>query len=253
MKTYIYAINGDRKTQIDLPIHFSEPVREDLIKRAVLALQSRKRQRYGADPKAGTRQGAATPKRRKKYKTTYGRGLSRIKRKYMWHRGGQFGWVGAFVANAVSGRKAFPPKAEKIFAEKINNKERRKAIRSAIAATAEKGIIVEDSIEALKKTKDVKKTLVKLKLKEDLMRTEKKKVRAGRGKTRGRKYRRKVGPLIVVGKDCELVIAGRNIAGIDICNIHSLNAENLAPGCLPGRRTIWTEGAIKKLKEGLFL
>jgi len=269
MKTNIYSVTGAKKAQIALPSQFNESIRVDLIKRAVLAQQSHGYQPYGSDPLAGTRQGEATPKRRRKYRTTYGRGVSRIKRKFSWHRGTQFSFIGAFVASAVGGRKAFPPQAIKVIAEKINKKERHKSICSAIAATTKKALIekrghkvtdaksiplvVEDKLEALKKAKDVKTTLTKLGLSKELARVSKRKVRAGRGTMRGRKYKTKVGPLIIVSKACDAVKAARNLPGVDVTQVSDLSAELLAPGTQPGRLTVWTKGAIERLgKEWLF-
>lgn len=270
VKTNVYSITGTKKKgKVSLPSQFQEPIRGDLIRRAVLAQQSHRRQQYGADPNAGTRQGDATPKRRQSYGTTYGYGVSRIKRKIMSRSGLRFRWVGAFVASARGGRKAFPPTAEKKFAEKINKKERRKAIRSAIAATVEKELVgarnhqikdaknvplvVENKIEKLKKAKDVKAALEKLGLASELERVSRRKVRAGRGKTRGRKYKTKVGPLVVVGKKCPVIKAARNLLGVDVATVDSLNAELLAPGAVAGRLTVWTKNAIERLnKEGIF-
>ena len=80
-----------------------------------------------------------------------------------------------------------------------------------------------------------------------------KKIRAGRGKTRGRKYKTKKGPLIVVADKCALQKSAKNIPGVDITTISSVNAELLAPGYVPGRLTIFTDKAIEKLdKEKLF-
>jgi len=269
MKTNVMSVDGKKKTEIELPIQFSEPVRLDLIKRAVLASQSKQYQPYGADPRAGTKQGDATPKRRRKYRTTYGSGMSRIKRKTMWHRGTRFARMGAFVANAVGGRKAFPPIAEKIIIEKINKKENRKAIRSALAATSVRELVearnhqvadikslplvVEDKLEDLKKTKEVKDALVKLGLKTELDRVTQKKVRAGRGTTRGRKYSTKKGPLIVVGKSCALEKSAKNLPGADIVQVKNLNAELLAPGTHAGRLTVFTKSSLELMqKEGMF-
>ncbi len=270
-KISVYSVSGKVVGDMDMPKQFNEPVRSDLIKRAVLAQQSHKFQQYGADPRAGTRQGEATPKRRKKYRTTYGYGISRIKRKIAWRRGLRFGWVGAFVANAIGGRKAFPPQANKVLAEKINTKERRKAIRSAIAATIFKDfvearnhqiadlkdrrliIVYEDKFEDLKKSKDVKAALIAIGLGKELERASKKKVRAGRGTMRGRRYKKKIGPLIVVSKKCDAIKAARNLPGVDVITVESLNAELLAPGTVPGRLTVWTKNAMHRLsKEGLF-
>lgn len=268
-KVDVFSISGEKLSQIDLPQQFSEPVREDLIRRAVLAIHSHNRQPYGADPLAGTRQGYAVPKRRKSFKTTYGKGLSRVARKHLWHKGSQFGWVGAFATNTVKGRKAFPPKVEKIVAEKINKKERRKAIRSAIAATAHREIVakrnhqihdvkelpmvVEESFEIQMKTKDIRAILEKFGLKKELERVGEKKVRPGKGKMRGRRFKIKKGPLIVVSKNCDAIRASKNILGLDAVEVKKLNAEMLAPGAQAGRLVIWTKPALEMLaKERLF-
>lgn len=268
MKVPVLSIEGQKISDVDLPIQFSEPVREDLIKRAALAVMSAQHQAYGTDPQAGLRQGKALPKRRRKYGGTYGKGISRVARKVMWHRGEQFGWVGARGAQTVKGIKAFPPKVGKIFWEKINKKENRKAIRSAIAATsvfelvARKHklgnikivpIVMDSKIEDIKKTREAYKLLKSLGLKEELIRTKEKKIRAGKGKGRGRKYKIKVGPLIVVSKNCNLQKAAANLVGIDVVAVKNINAALLAPAAMPARLTIWTKSAIELMeKEKLF-
>ena len=169
MKADILDLNANKIESMELPSQFEEPLRLDLIKKAVLAVQNNKRQPYGAFPEAGKRQAVRISKRRRDYKTSYGHGISRSPRKVTWHRGRQFGWVGAFAPNTVGGRKAHPPKAEKDFSKKINIKERRKAIRSALSATfnldlikkrnhqipIEFPFVIEDKFESLEKTKDV--------------------------------------------------------------------------------------------------
>lgn len=246
-KTEVLRVNGGKTSEIELPIQFVEPLREDLIRKAVRALQISRKQAYGHDPMAGKRQGYTTPKRRKKFKTTYGKGISRIRRKHLWSRGSQFRWVGAYVANAISGRKAFAPTSDKNTLLKINKKERRKAIRSAISAS--KYVIIDAKIEALKKTQDVEKSLNSNKLDKELVRAKSKKVRAGVGTRRGRKYKTKVGPLMIFSKACPAMIAAENLAGIDVVIVNNLNAELLAPGGQTGRTTVWSSDAIKKLKE----
>jgi large subunit ribosomal protein L4e len=254
IKVDVYSTTGVKAGQVELPIQFSEPVRFDLIKRAILSIQTNRRQRYGADPLAGTKQGNATSKRRNRYKTTYGSGVSRIKRKYSFHRGRQFGWIGAFVANATSGRKAFPPKSEKVFAEKINKKELRKAVRSAMSANIETIKIIDDKFMDIKKTKEVQNVLEKFGLGEEIAKSKDKKIRAGKGTRRGRKYVRRKGPLVVISKEAEVSKALRNIPGVDIINVKKLNAEILCPGIRPRRASIWTKEAIEILtKEKLYL
>jgi large subunit ribosomal protein L4e len=269
MKVPVLSVEGQKISDVELPVQFSEPVREDLIKRAALAVMSAQHQAYGTDPLAGLRQGKALPKRRRKYGGTYGKGISRVARKVMWHRGEQFGWVGARGAQTVGGIKAFPPKVGKIFWEKINKKENRKAIRSAISATsilelvAKKHklgnikivpLIIEDKFEALKKSKEVYKHLKTLGLSEELARTKEKKIRAGKGKGRGRKYKTKIGLLIIVSKSCNLQKAAANLAGIDVVTIKNINAALLAPAAMPARLTIWTKSALETMeKEKLFI
>lgn len=266
MKTAILNLEGKEVKQIELPKQFNEPVREDLIKRAVQVIQSHKKQSYGAKEGAGMRYSSDISKRRRKYRGCYGHGGSRTPRKVLSRNGEQFNWEGATAPNTKGGRRAHPPKSEKKIELKINEKERKKAIRSAIAATAildivkkrghqiEKlNMIIENGLEDINKTKDAKKLLESLQLTKELERVKEKKVRAGKGKLRGRKYTKKKGPLLVVSKKCNLIKSAKNIAGIEIATVESLNAELLAPGTKPGRLTIWSEAAIQRLdKEKLF-
>ncbi len=267
MKVKILSTAKIEKGNVELPVQFKELIRPDLVKRAVEAVQSKNYQPYGSHPEAGMRASAKLSRRRHDYRGSYGFGISRVPRKILSRRGTRFSWVGAVAPGTVSGRRAHPPKAEKIWEKKINKKERRKAIRSAIAATVVKELvserghvlpdnypfIIEDKIESMTKTKDVKECLTKLGFKGDLERTQEKSIRSGKGKTRGRKYRKKKGLLIVVSKECQLIKSANNIPGIDIQVVSSLNAELLAPGGNIGRMTLYTEGAIARLSnEKLF-
>jgi large subunit ribosomal protein L4e len=76
------------------------------------------------------------------------------------------------------------------------------------------------------------------------------KLRAGKGKLRGRRHRQRRGPLVVYnptedGK--ELSLAFRNIAGVETCSVFALNLLQLAPGGHLGRFVIWTSSAFKAL------
>lgn len=266
MKIKILSIENAKIGEIDLPRQFDEDVRPDLIKRAVLAVQS-KRKAYGSDPMAGKKASAELSRRRRNYKGSYGHGISRVPRKIMSRRGTRMNWVGAFAPGTVGGRRAHPPKAGKIWEQKINKKEKKKAIRSALAATLkpelvkirghllpkEYPFILEDKFEEINKTKDVKKVLENIGLKEELVRVSERKVRAGKGKTRGRKYKTKRGLLIVVSKDCKIKDSAKNLLGLEVVNVNGLNTEILAPGTFPGRLTIFTKSAIERIgKEKLF-
>jgi len=262
----ILGLDKKEMGNTELPVQFSEEIRPDLIKRAVLTLQANKRQPYGAKEGAGQRHSAYLSKRRKSYRGTYGIGQSRTPRKVMSRKGRRLRYVGAVAPQTVGGRRAHPPKAEKIYAKRINDKERRKAIRSAISATVisnlveqkhllpdEYPLIIDKKLENIATTKDVKTTLLNLGLVKELERCKVKKIRAGKGKSRGRKYKTKTGPLIVVSNECKLLKSAQNIPGVDVVIVNNLNAETLAPGAVPGRLTLWTQKSIEKLsKDKLF-
>ncbi len=261
----ILDLENKEKGKIKLPKQFEEELRVDLIKRAVLAIMSHKRQPYGAFPEAGKRASGRISKRRHNYRGCYGLGISRVPRKIFSRRGTRMNWAGAIVPGTVGGRRAHPPKSDKIFWQKINRKERLMAIRSAIAATINTDLvkkrghkvsdnypfIVDQSIENLDKTKNVKDILGKLGLKNEIERTHERKIRAG--KSRVSRYKTKKGVLIVVSKDCKLIKSAANITGVEVCDVKNINTDLLAPGAVPGRLTLWSKGAIELLgKEKLF-
>ena len=123
----VLDLENKEKGKIKLPKQFEEGVRPDLIKRAVLAIRSHKRQSYGASPEAGKRASVKVSKRRRNYRGCYGLGISRTPRKIFSRRGTRMNWQGAFAPGTVGGRQAHPPKAERIWWQKINKKERKKA------------------------------------------------------------------------------------------------------------------------------
>lgn len=267
MKLNILDSSNNKVGELKLPSQFEEAPRPDLIHRAVLAIQSHNRQPYAASEGAGKRASAKLSRRRRKYRGSYGFGISRVPRKILTRRGTRMNWVGAFAPGTVGGRRAHPPKMEKLWENKMNEKERKKAIRSAIAATTIKNIVEErghlvpdnypflldDKFESIDKTKTVISSFKKLGLENELARVEDKSIRAGRGKSRGRKYRTKKGPLIVVSGPGKLSKAASNIPGVDVVEVKSLNAELLAPGGKPGRMTLWTSSAINAIeKEKMF-
>jgi large subunit ribosomal protein L4e len=164
----------------------------------------------------------------------------------------------------VGGRQAHPPKSEKNIIRSINKKERHFAIRSAVAATGDKilvtsrghstddvlnfPLVVVDEIEEIEKSTDIQEAFLQLGLWHDVERVKKGiKVRAGRGKSRGRRLKRGKGPLIVVGEDKGIVKAARNLPGVDVIRSRFLGSELLAPGTHPGRLTLWSESAFKEL------
>jgi large subunit ribosomal protein L4e len=263
MDVTIMGIEGKPQGKKALPAQFSETVRPDLIKRAVLALQSRQRQPYGASPEAGKRASAELSRRRHDYRGAYGFGISRVPRKIHSRRGTRMYWVGAVAPGTVGGRRAHPPKAEKRWEQKMNKKENKLAVRSALAATMSQEwverrghtvpkdfpFILDDKLEGISKTKQVRDALAACGLELGGKRT----IRAGKGKLRGRKYKIQRGVLIVTSEGCPLAKSAANLQGVEVATIDSLNAGLLAPGCHPGRLTLYTAASINKLeKDRLF-
>jgi large subunit ribosomal protein L4e len=238
--------------KINLPNVFSTPLRPDVIKRAVLAIQSNKIQPQGRDPMAGKKTSAES--------RGTGSGIARVPRV----KGGS-GRAG-FAPSTVGGRQPHPPKTEKIIVKNIPKKEAKLALFSAIAATAQKEtvasrghnikdvvqfpIIVDDALESLTKTQEVEDALASLGMLPDLTRVrDSRKVRAGKGKHRGRKMKQAVGPLVVITEANALSNAASNISGVEVTTVKNLNTEMLAPGTHPGRLTLWTNGAIETLNK----
>lgn len=247
MKAQVRRLTGEIAHELDLPEIFNEEYRPDLIKRAVLALQSTRFQPHGTDPYAGIRTSAES--------WGSGRGVAQIPRIKSGSRA-------ARVPQAVGGRVAHPPKAAKVLVKRINRKEKQKALRSAIAASispdlvSSRGhmfegdlpIVLEDQFEGISRTDDVISALSAIGVYADIERAKAgRKVRAGRGTSRGRRYKRRKSVLIVTGS--EPLKAARNLAGVDAVTVDQLNTEMLAPGTHAGRLTVWTESAIKRLED----
>ena len=260
MKVKIYGLDGAHAGETELPAVFKTSYRPDVIKRAVLAQQSARRQAYGTDTLAGLRSSAHYHGSRHYRFTMMNKEMSRIPRIH-----GKVGYL-AFRArvapHAVKGRMAHPPKAEKIWTQKINTAERRLAIRSALAATTNNDllkirghtsvspIIFVNEFESMKSTKQIYALLEKI-MAQELSRAEEKKVRAGRGTMRGRRYTKKKGPLVVLSNSCAALKASKNIPGIDAVSVSNLNAELLAPGTQSGRLLVTTEAALHAMQSKL--
>jgi len=247
----VYDLEGNVVDTITLPPIFSAPVRPDLIRRAVLALLTSRLQPKGTNPLAGKRTTAES--------WGVGYGVARVPR----IKGGT---RAALVPQAVGGRRAHPPRVDKKIREYINEKEKRLATVSALAATADpmfvgrrghrieavKQIppIVVDELEEISRTSEVRRVLAALGLWDDVMRAARgRRVRAGKGKMRGRRYKTPKSLLIVVARDAGIRLAARNLPGVDVTTARMLNVVDLAPGGHPGRLTLYTVSAIEELAK----
>jgi large subunit ribosomal protein L4e len=247
----VFNLDGKRVESIRLPNVFKTTLRPDVIKRAGVAMQSHRVQPQGRDAMAGKRTTAKS--------WGVGHGMSRIPRLRQIRRA-------ALAPGTVGGRATHPPVVEKKFKKKITKKEKRMALFSAIAATGSKEtvamrghevddvldfpLVAAEDIQGIKKTKALKEVLINLGVWSDVYRVrESIKIRAGKGKMRGRRKKMATGPLIVISRNDGIVEAARNLAGVDVAYVKNLNAELLAPGTHPGRLTVWTKSSVEELKN----
>jgi len=253
MKTKIL---GTQK-EIELPQIFNSPIREDIVKKVHDSLFSK--QRYAVSPLAGRQSSKHKQSHaRRKFKTLYGKGISRVPRKALWRRGDQFYWVAVYSPGIRGGRAAHPPKID-IRPRRINKKEKIIALKSCFAATASKDIlqknypklklssfplIIESSLLD-KKTKEIFKFIEDQKIEIKA----KKKIRPGIGKTRGRKYKNTRKVLLILAKKEASKIQKLKGLNLKITNTTQLNIKELSLNGKPGKLAIYTENALNDLKE----
>ncbi|HUK74228.1 MAG TPA: 50S ribosomal protein L4, partial [Nitrososphaerales archaeon] len=173
----VLDMSGKPADAIDLPSAFSTPLRPDLVQRAWWILHSHGLQPYGRDPMAGNRTSAETGN------PPTGRGVSRIPR--IKGAGSSKSGQAGGVASIVGGRLPHPPRSEKVIYRKINVKERKLALNTAIAFTADAAavgwrghkigklkfpVVVSDDLEALEKTAALEAFLADLGLTDELTR-----------------------------------------------------------------------------------
>jgi len=234
---------------------FQGEVRSDLIRRAVTAAQANRRQPYGPGRRSGAKHSVRWSGK--------GHGVSRVPR----IRGSM---TGAQAPGTVGGRRAHPPRVEKVWAKKVNENERRLARNAALAAVKEVTIVsarghafkeelslpvvIEDGIETLQPdggaTQEGVKILDRLGVYADVERAKDgRHVRAGRGKMRGRRYRQPRSLLVVVKDPAKVRRLFGNLPGVEVVSPAGLSAEVLAPGGDPGRLTMFSEGALEVLRS----
>ncbi|MEM0158023.1 MAG: 50S ribosomal protein L4 [Thermoplasmataceae archaeon] len=248
LKVNVYTIDGKVSKQIQLPPIFETEPREDIIRKAFRAVSLSGRQPYGSYPLAGMR--------RVGHNAGPGHGIARLPRT-------SGSSVAVLLASFRGGKSAHSPRSSKVLFKGINKKERRLAIASALSLSAVKEkvsgrghrfnqdltlpVVVEDSLEAIRKTKDARAFLETIGLYDDVMRAkEGTKIRAGRGKMRGRPYRVPKS-ILVVGSSVQSLRSFSSLPGVDVASRNSLSLAKLAPGGVAGRLTIFTESAIKQL------
>jgi len=239
---------------VALPAVFRAPIRTDIVNFVHDQMRRNKRQAHAVSTKAGEQTSAES--------WGTGRAVARIPRVRGGgtHRSGQ----GAFGNMCRGGRMYAPLKVWRKWHRKINLKQRRYALVSALAASAvpslvlarghsietvpEIPLVLSDKIQDLKKTKEAVAVLRKVGAWSDILKVyASKHTRAGVGKMRNRRTVMKRGPVVIYDKDNGLKKAFRNIPGVSLLSVERLNLLRLAPGGHVGRFVMWTESAFKKL------
>lgn len=251
----VISVQGEQSsTQLPLPSVFSAPVRPDIVHSVFVRINKNKRQAYAVAENAGHQTSAES--------WGTGRAVARIPRVGGGgtHRSGQ----AAFGNMCRGGRMFAPTKTWRRWHVKVNHNEKRYATASAIAASAvtslvlarghrvenvkELPLVVGNEFESVQKTKEAVAVLKAVGAHKDVVKVIKsKKMRAGKGKLRGRRFTQRRGPLVVYGEDKGLVKALRNIPGVETSSVKHLGLLQLAPGAHLGRFIIWTQSAIEAL------
>ncbi|CAK0814590.1 unnamed protein product [Prorocentrum cordatum] len=241
---------------IPMPAVLTSPLRPDLVRYIHTAVSKNKRQAYAVTPRAGYETAAES--------WGTGRAVARIPRAPGGgtHRAGQ----AAFGNQARGGGMFCPTKIWRRWHRRVNVTQKRHAVATCLAASAlpplvmarghrigaisELPLVVSSGAESIQKTKQAVELLKSVGCAEELQRViDSKKVRAGKGKMRNRRYTMRKGPVVIYDEDNGIVRAFRNVPGVDTMCVTRMNLLKLAPGGNFGRFVIWTEGAFKKLDE----
>lgn len=241
--------------EVRLPPVFRAPIRNDIVQFVHSNLSRNTRQAHGVDPQAGMKHSAES--------WGTGRAVARVPR--VGGSGTSRSGQAAFANFARKGRMAFPLHTWRRWHRKVNLRQRRHALASALAATAvpplvlarghrimnipQLPLVVDTSANKISKTKEAVALLKNLGAFDDVERViNARRVKAGRGKVRGGRYKHRCGPLVVVADDmATLGRALRNVPGVSVINVNRLNIRHLAPGAQVGRFCIFTEDAFRAL------
>ena len=257
MKAQSLTLSGSKESEIELPMVFLTPFRKDLIHKAFVNMSSNQFQKQGRHPTAGMDVVARSND------PPTGHGTSRIAR-MRGGGGGRQGEAGG-VASTRGGRQAHPPTVMKNIIKKLNKKENKLALCSAIAATSSKKIIesrghkiekiesfplvVSDDIEKISKASEMKKILAALNLTQDVNRLNSRKARSGKSALRGRATKVGKSILFVTKDPSKLSKACGSFPGVEACSAKNLSVLDLAPGSVPIRLTVYSKGAIDEISK----
>jgi len=246
----VYSATGEVQGNVRLPDVYRVPVRKDLIHRVFMSEFTAAIQPKGRDPMAGMRTTAVS--------LGIHHGLARVPRV----KGSTRARLAPFVRG---GRLAHPPRVDENIKEEVNKLERLMGTMSALAATAYVDLvrtrghvfeasavpIVVDSavLQSVKRTREARELLKKLGVYSDVERAaEGTKVRAGKGKMRGRRYVEPKSVLFVLEDHASpFAIAVKGLPGVDVVEPQLVSVLELAPGGVPGRLTVVTTKSLELL------
>jgi len=251
----VHGSDGKATTQTRLPAVFTAPIRNDLVQAVHTNMAKNKLQPHAVSRHAGEQTSAES--------WGTGRAVARIPRVPGGgtHRAGQ----GAFGNMCRGGRMFAPTKIWRRWHRRTNKNQKRYAVCSALAATAHPSLVMarghriesvpeiplvvaNEATTDLNKTKQAVGLLKALRAYADVDKVKDTvKMRAGKGKMRNRRRVKRKGPLIVYNKKTAALKAFRNLPGIEMCSVDSLNLLQLAPGGHLGRFCIWFKDAFDKL------
>lgn len=250
----VFSLSGEKCGETSLPSVMTAPIRSDLVQFVHTNMAKNARQAYAVSIKAGKQVTAES--------WGTGRAVARIPR--VGGGGTSRSGQGAYGNMCRGGHMFAPTKTWRRWHRKINIPQKRYAVASAVAATAvpalvmarghridstpEIPLVVESSLQATLKTSQAKSILQSLGAYDDVEKVvDSKKIRAGKGKMRNRRYVMRRGPLIIYKSNDGVERAFRNLPGVELCCVDRLNLLQLAPGGHMGRFCIWSQAAVEAL------
>lgn len=250
----VFSLTGEKSSTTTLPEVFTAPVRNDIVQFVHTNMNKNNRQAYAVSMRAGKQVSASS--------WGTGRAVARIPR--VGGGGTSRSGQGAFGNMCRGGRMFAPTKTWRKWHRKINTSQKRYAVASALAASAvpslvmarghrvddvpEIPLVLDSSLESTKKTSVAKDILAAVGALADVEKAaDSKKIRAGKGKMRNRRYTARKGPLIIYKENDGVSQAFRNLPGVELCCVSRLNLLQLAPGGHMGRFCVWSQAAVDEL------
>jgi len=252
----VFSLTGEKTGETTLPEVMTAPMRPDIVQFVHTNMNKNSRQAYAVSPWAGKQVSAAS--------WGTGRAVARIPR--VGGGGTSRSGQGAFGNMCRGGRMFAPTKTWRRWHRRINVAQKRYAVASALAASAvpalvmarghrvddvpEIPLVIDDAVQSASKTSAAKDILASVGALEDVEKAaDSKRIRAGRGKARGRRHVLRRGPLVVYKDDDGVERAFRNLPGVELCSVDRLNLLQLAPGGHMGRFVVWSRSALDALGD----